>query len=570
MNKNLLNQCINDIFRDVHPSWKHILKSKDIVRELVHCMNQLLIDLNNKGINHSNINELDINDFVRPNISNILEPFKYFDANNLKAVIVGQDPYPNKANATGLAFSVPKNVSTPPSLKMIYKNLMRHKLLSNNPGHGDISSWAKQGVLLINIYPTRTPLICISEDRDNIINNMPKESDKTNENILLDIDEPPTKTRVYVKGNGSGNSECLHRFWINFTKKLLKFISTKLLCITHRQNAEIHILLWGNEAQKLESSINIKPLRSNKVIVHKWGHPSPLNRKNSRKNPESFMYNDHFTHIDINYDSILYDNDVSIITNDYEMYKSQYYLSDHINEDNIWEEKWIYDDGTDTPLNMLIRNKNKKSKIFAMFTDGGCENNGSIDATGTFAVYIPEKYREVDNYAHGIICGNMEPYILEYDKNIGTISYIDEFTKITNSRTELLAMAYAMYCLNIHWNNSIDEVHIIVDSKYIMDTVDRKMYNDYNKNFDVPNGDIIRIIYHMAKSVANKIMGNKKITMRDALYNKIKLFHQRSHVAKKNEHKYDPDHIEGNKKADEICNELKKMTKVFNNDVHII
>lgn len=564
MAKNMLLKYIDEMFRDMHPSWRNIINSKDIRGSIADCIDELWYDLNNKGINQSNINELNLDDFIRPGINNIFEPFKHFDANNLKAIIIGQDPYPNKANAMGLSFSVPHNVKIPSSLKMIYKNLLRHKLLSNMPNHGDLTSWAKQGILLLNIYLTRTPLIVISKDRDELLNNKPQETDNRNDNILLDVDSIQKNNQVYVKGNGSSDKNCLHRFWIKFTSKLLRFISTKLLYIIHRRNAEIHVLLWGNEAQKLQKYINEKPINTNRVIIHKWGHPSPLNRNNSSKNPESFIYSDHFTYIDIDYDSILYHTN----NNAYEQYMDQFFMSD-INENNMWDEKWLYDDGTNTHLNLLIREKNKQKKLFALFTDGGCDNNGSDDATGTFAVYIPEKYHNDNNYAHGIICGNMEPLKLEYDKDIGTISYVEEFHKITNSRTELLALAYALYCININWNDEIFEIHIISDSSYAIDTFDRKMYNDITTDFNVVNGDIIKIIYYIAKKIAKKIMGNKQLSIRDALYKKIKIFHQNSHVNKKDEHKYDPDHLEGNKKADEICNELKKMTKVFNNEVYI-
>ncbi len=67
----------------------------------------------------------------------------------VKVVILGQDPYHGEKQAMGLAFSVQKGVKIPPSLKNIYKELYSD-LGIKRPLHGDLSAWAKQGVLLLN------------------------------------------------------------------------------------------------------------------------------------------------------------------------------------------------------------------------------------------------------------------------------------------------------------------------------------------------------------------------------------------------------------------------------------
>ncbi len=67
----------------------------------------------------------------------------------VKVVILGQDPYHGPGQAHGLAFSVPQGVPPPPSLVNIYKEL-KSDLGIGPPDHGDLSHWAKQGVLLLN------------------------------------------------------------------------------------------------------------------------------------------------------------------------------------------------------------------------------------------------------------------------------------------------------------------------------------------------------------------------------------------------------------------------------------
>ena len=67
----------------------------------------------------------------------------------VKVVILGQDPYHGPGQAMGLCFAVPEGVKVPPSLVNIYKELETDLALAR-PGHGDLSNWARQGVLLLN------------------------------------------------------------------------------------------------------------------------------------------------------------------------------------------------------------------------------------------------------------------------------------------------------------------------------------------------------------------------------------------------------------------------------------
>ena len=70
--------------------------------------------------------------------------------NQVKVVIIGQDPYHGKHQAHGLSFSVNFRVKTPPSLMNIFKELKTDMGFSI-PNHGNLTSWAQQGVLLLNV-----------------------------------------------------------------------------------------------------------------------------------------------------------------------------------------------------------------------------------------------------------------------------------------------------------------------------------------------------------------------------------------------------------------------------------
>uniref|UniRef100_A0A3Q2HA55 Uracil-DNA glycosylase n=1 Tax=Equus caballus TaxID=9796 RepID=A0A3Q2HA55_HORSE len=76
------------------------------------------------------------------------------DIRDVKVVILGQDPYHGPSQAHGLCFSVQRPVPPPPSLENIYKELSTDIDGFVHPGHGDLSGWAKQGVLLLNAVLT--------------------------------------------------------------------------------------------------------------------------------------------------------------------------------------------------------------------------------------------------------------------------------------------------------------------------------------------------------------------------------------------------------------------------------
>ena len=83
----------------------------------------------------------------------IFNAFEQTPFDEVKVVILGQDPYHRPGQAMGLSFSVPKGVPLPPSLKNIYKELERDTGFKN-PGHGDLTGWARQGVFLLNAFLT--------------------------------------------------------------------------------------------------------------------------------------------------------------------------------------------------------------------------------------------------------------------------------------------------------------------------------------------------------------------------------------------------------------------------------
>ncbi|MFK5969294.1 MAG: uracil-DNA glycosylase [Candidatus Marithrix sp.] len=154
-----------------------------------------------------------------PNKSELFTAFHHTPLDKVKVVIIGQDPYHQQLSdgeprATGMSFSVREYDDIPVSLKNIYKVL--HKTISDFqiPDHGDLSGWAKQGVLMLN-------------------------------------------TCLTVKPGSAGSHK---QIWMGFIKKVITAISVN--------NSKCIYLLWGREAQKLKSMIG------EKAVILETSHPS--------------------------------------------------------------------------------------------------------------------------------------------------------------------------------------------------------------------------------------------------------------------------------------------------------
>ena len=174
---------------------------------------------------------LDLKEFVReqyqsnviyPKANRIFNAFNSTPVENVKVVIIGQDPYHGEGQAHGLCFSVPEGIKSPPSLVNIFKEL-KTDINKEIPSSGYLQHWAEQGVLLLN----------------------------------------STLTVVANKANSHKNSN-----WSIFTDRAIELLSHD------RQN--LVFMLWGNFAHKKEDLIN----KNNNHLILKTVHPSPLSAYN--------------------------------------------------------------------------------------------------------------------------------------------------------------------------------------------------------------------------------------------------------------------------------------------------
>jgi len=159
---------------------------------------------------------------IYPKGSLIFNAFNSTPVNDVKVVIIGQDPYHGEGQAHGLSFSVPDGIKPPPSLINIFKEL-NSDINKNISKSGNLEDWAKQGVLLLN----------------------------------------STLTVVENKANSHKESG-----WSLFTDKSIELLSN------HKKN--IVFLLWGNYAHKKEELID----KNNGHLILKTVHPSPLSAYN--------------------------------------------------------------------------------------------------------------------------------------------------------------------------------------------------------------------------------------------------------------------------------------------------
>lgn len=198
---------MNEIDPNIHESWKTALWDEfqsDYFRKL----KEFLVTERNKYT-------------IYPPGPNIFNAFNLTPLPDLKVVILGQDPYHGPGQAHGLCFSVPHGIKTPPSLVNIFKEIHTDLQLPI-PGHGNLESWASNGVLLIN-------------------------------------------ATLSVRAHEAGSHQ--KQGWETFTDKVIETVS--------REREHIVFLLWGRFAQAKETLID-----TSKHLVLKSAHPSPLSAYN--------------------------------------------------------------------------------------------------------------------------------------------------------------------------------------------------------------------------------------------------------------------------------------------------
>lgn len=126
---------------------------------------------------------------IHPEQNEIFKSLELISPEDVKVIIIGQDPYHGDNQAMGLAFSVKRGSKIPPSLRNIYEELESD--LGQNfkpPLHGDLTSWAREGVLLINTYLTvshKQPLSHAELRSDEIVKSIIKTLISGNKDILI-------------------------------------------------------------------------------------------------------------------------------------------------------------------------------------------------------------------------------------------------------------------------------------------------------------------------------------------------------------------------------------------------
>lgn len=187
----------------IEPSWKAVLEEefeKTYFKNLLHFV---------KSEYASNL--------CFPPENQIFSAFNHTPFNEVKVVIIGQDPYHGIGQAHGLCFSVAENVAVPPSLKNIFEEI-RTDIGSPIPKNGNLERWADQGVLLLNATLT-------------------------------------------VRAHQPGSHK--NKGWEKFTDAVIEKLS--------KEREGLVFLLWGGPAKKKGEKVE-----ASKHLVLTSGHPSPL------------------------------------------------------------------------------------------------------------------------------------------------------------------------------------------------------------------------------------------------------------------------------------------------------
>ena len=160
---------------------------------------------------------------IYPGMYDIFNALKYTPYSQVRAVILGQDPYHNPDQAHGLSFSVRKGVAPPPSLVNIFKEIKDDVGIDNTGKHGELTNWAKHGVLLLN--------------------------------TVLTVEQG----RAFAHAKQG---------WETFTRAALEYA-------VQQSNAPLAAVLWGKPAQKYAPVFAAVQDRR-PVLVLESAHPSPL------------------------------------------------------------------------------------------------------------------------------------------------------------------------------------------------------------------------------------------------------------------------------------------------------
>ena len=131
------------------------------------------------------------NKVIFPEYKNIFNALRYTDYDEVKVVILGQDPYHGEGEAHGLSFSVPKGIKRPPSLNNIFKEL--HNDLGIYRTDNDLSDWAKQGVLLLNAI--------LTVEKDRPLSHKDKGWEIFTDNIIKKLNEREKPMVFLLMGN---------------------------------------------------------------------------------------------------------------------------------------------------------------------------------------------------------------------------------------------------------------------------------------------------------------------------------------------------------------------------------
>jgi uracil-DNA glycosylase len=158
---------------------------------------------------------------IYPAKQNIFAALRATPFENVRVVIVGQDPYHGPGQAHGLSFSVPQGIETPPSLRNIFKEL-RQDIGMAVPHHGSLTGWAHQGVLLLN--------------------------------AILTVEE----------GKPAAHA---NKGWEIFTDAVIAALFTR--------NTPTVFMLWGAYAQKKVRNLHMH-IDPTKHVILTAAHPSPL------------------------------------------------------------------------------------------------------------------------------------------------------------------------------------------------------------------------------------------------------------------------------------------------------
>src|ERR1700678_119250 len=439
ISKSLIAPYINTMFKGVRPGWRKILLSATLKPILNKCYNKIDEYLINHSVTNSHILENEISTYIKPKPDKIFEAFKYFDPNNMVAIII--DPYP------GL----------------------------NENNNSELARLSRQGVLLLNRYLTRSPNIKKHDDGEIWVASDSKFQlhefwgEYTNALMIYIIHSFMNSNLIDISINHDK-----HYLAIILSYKIVQILSTFI--DKNPKNCKIDFLECCST--NLDKFIHCDHLIELNNRLDGFGYKKINWDFNYLGNSDLLNQFYYCSDIENRIHTIIENGNDNLLYNDY----SGYPINQCIDEYLTFKKS--------PPIPIVAK---QIGNPITVAVDGGCLNNGAKNAKASYSAYFPKKFNNNPNGMFDLvkdmkIYGLVPNNLLQIDTTSWVLKDMEsDYIKATNCRGELLGLIHAFIQIikryqETHIKRSI---YIIADAEYSILLITSRIWSSLKRDIDL-------------------------------------------------------------------------------------